>query len=482
MEGITIVDRPSEEKERPSKKQRCTKKLSMGLPKLLGFVELRGTYDIPLSSFPAGMKWKEQLWFKKLTVKPQLPKIGGVVAEPFPVYTLTEDTLSVPKFLGMKWFGMSARDNRTLGSPVEFGFTGSLQTTSKRPQRLAHDQCVKQLKELGGAMLVLPCGFGKTVVSLAIASSLQRKTLVIVAAVELARQWVERVKEFVGCEVGFIQGDTIDIDKPIVVAMLQTLLRRQPDLSMFGTCLVDEAHHVAARAFSRVMPLIPCRYILGLSATPERKDGLKRLLHWTLGPVAFEAKRDDGEGPSVMRCVVTEGAKRVLTYKNGDVARSRMITWLSLDKSRNAFIIHMVNSVLTKNSQRKVLMLTDRRDQVSWLQLNITRWTCGLMLGGMKESDIEVAKENQILLSTYQYCAEGFDMPCLDTLFLLTPRTDVEQSVGRVLRQHPTKQKPVVLDFVDNFSCFQSQADKREKYFKKLGCMIKTYTQLELTQ
>jgi superfamily II DNA or RNA helicase len=215
-----------------------------------------------------------------------------------------------------------------LGPEVPFAFTGRLTSSKERPQQQAHDKCVVQLCDTGGALLVLPCGFGKTVVSLAIASSLKRKTLIIVTSVELAHQWTERIQQFVGCAVGWIQGDTCDTEKPMVIAMLQTLLRRQPDLTMFGTCLVDEAHHVAARSFSQVMPLVPCRYILGLSATPKRKDGLKKVLHWCLGTTAFEAQRDHDPDsvPNVMRCKVTEGKQRVITYKNGEVGRSKMIT------------------------------------------------------------------------------------------------------------------------------------------------------------
>jgi superfamily II DNA or RNA helicase len=98
----------------------------------------------------------------------------------------------------------------------------------------------------------------------------------------------------------------------------------------------------------------------------------------------------------------------------------------------------------------------------------------------MKKEDIEVSKEAQVLLSTYHYCSEGFDLPRLDTLFLASPRTDIEQSVGRVLRQHTDKQRPLILDFVDTFSVFDSQGDKRERYFKSLKCNIQTCEQLTL--
>ena len=446
---------------------------------------LHKEYVVPFSNLPD--KWRKSLWFKRLTVVPQKPKIGKTEVEPFDMYHETLSELCVPKFLGLHWFGRPSRDERSVGEPLPdgFQFKGDLINTCDRPQQVAHDKCIEQLHHMGGALLVLPCGFGKTVVSLAIANTLKRRTLVIVTAVELARQWVERIEQFCGCDTGWIQGDTCDTDKPFVIAMLQTLLRRQPDLSMFGTCIVDEAHHVAAHSFSQVMPLVPSRYILGLSATPNRKDGLKKVLLWTLGPIAFKAERSDGQGPNVMQCVVTDGMKQVVTYKSGDVGQSKMITLLTKDAVRNNFIVHMLNQVLSKNPERKVLMLTDRREQANWMLdtfVEQDRWATGLMLGGMKEQDIEQQKQAQVLISTYHYCSEGFDLPRLDTLFLLSPRSDVEQTVGRILRAHPEKQKPLIMDFVDNFSVFESQAVKRERYYKKLQCTLKKYDQSQLVQ
>lgn len=487
MEGITIhiVPRPgspSPDNERPMKKQKTEGASKPVLSTLEGLI-LHGEYLIPKTSLVG--TWRKEPWFKKLTVLPQLPKIGNNEISPFPVFQENETYLQIPKFLGLTWLGYPERDQRSLGAPLThpFQFLGDLSNSVERPQQQAKDACVKQLCDTGGALLVLPCGFGKTVVSLAIAAAMKRKTLVVVHSVELAHQWGERVTQFLGLTPGSIQGDTWDVEPSVVVGMLQTLVRRQPDLSLFGTCIVDEAHHVAARSFSQLMPLVTSRYILGLSATPNRKDGLKKVLLWTLGPVAFEAARNDSDSPNVMRCIVTEGKRKVLTYKNGEVGRSKMITWLTEDSSRNAFIVHMLNSVLQKNSRRKVLMLTDRREQVMGLLQTLTTassWTCGKLLGGMKQEDIETQKEAQVLLSTYHFCSEGFDLPRLDTLFLLSPRSDIEQSVGRVLRKHPEKQKPLIFDFVDNFSVFESQSLKRVAYFERLGCFIKTYEQLEL--
>ncbi len=478
MENITIVERPSKRKSEAVAPPQTEADETLDLKTQQGTV-LRGEYAVPMTSLPR--LWKKSWWFQKLTVCPRASGSPKVVPVPFPVYHETETHLLLPKFLGLQWCGAPERDERSSGEKEEFVFQGTLSNTKERPQQQAHDLCFKQLGETGGALLVLPCGFGKTVVSLAVAASLKRKTLVIVTSVELARQWMERIAQFLGCEVGMIQEDKYCTDKPVTVAMLQTLLRRKPDLSPFGTCIADEAHHVAARSFSQVMPLVPCRYILGLSATPNRKDGLKRVLFWTLGPLAFKAERQDSDSPNVMQCVVTEGARRVITYKNGEVGRSKMITLLTQDGSRNRFIVHMVNMVLRTNSQRKVLMLTERREQAKALvELLQAQWSCGIMLGGMKEADIEREKEAQVLLSTYHYCSEGFDLPRLDTLVLLSPRSDVEQSVGRVLRQHPDKQKPLILDFVDNFSVFEPQSEKRISYYRKLKSCIKTYQQTEL--
>lgn len=481
MEGIIIVKRPQLDNE--TKSEPPAKKKALDKPKLTSYLGtiLKGTYSIPLDNLPC--RWEESEWLKSLTVVPKVAPINGQRPEPFSVCEQRMYTLEIPKFIGLSWFESPQRDERSLGPIVTFNFTGRLTSSKERPQQQAHDRCVTQLCDIGGALLVLPCGFGKTVVSLAIAASMKRKTLIVVTSVELAHQWRERIQQFLGCPVGLIQGDSLETEPPMVIAMLQTLLRRQPDLTRFGTCVLDEAHHVAARSFSQVMPLIPCRYILGLSATPNRKDGLKKVLLWSVGPVAFEALRDhDAENvPNVMRCLVTEGKRKVITYKNGEVGRSKMITWLTQDRERNEFIIHMLNMVLTKNNQRKVLMLTDRREHVEILQALIgDTWSSGLILGGMKKDDVEVSKEKQVLLSTYHYCSEGFDLARLDTLFMVSPRSDVEQTIGRVLRQHPEKQRPLILDFIDTFSVFEDQGKKRKAYFEKLRYNVQTHEQLSL--
>jgi len=489
MEGFCVINRPEakqQQEERPWKKQKGSGDvLEVSKPVVLpgdAPLVLCGEYVIPRSRLSP--RFQKEQWFKSLTVVPKGMVIAGQKPEAFPMFTLTDTRLHVPRFLGLQWFAdvvVAVEDHRTLGDtwPASVQFKGTLSSSPEKPQRVAHDRCVTQLRTLGGALLVLPCGFGKTVVSLAVAATLRQKCLVLVTTVELARQWQDRVQEFLGCSVGKIQQAVCDIDHPVVIGLLQTVRSRQPDLKSFGTCIVDEAHHVAAQAFSQVMPFIPCRYVLGLSATPNRKDGLKKVLLWLLGPVAFSTGRKENMVINVMRCVVTGGSNKVLTYKNGEVARSKMITWLTEDDRRNRLIVHLMRVLLNKNPLRKVLVLTDRREHAQLLQ---SSWpeNSGLMLGGMKEADIEVNKQLPVLISTYHYCSEGFDLPRLDTLFLVTPRSDIEQSVGRVLRKHVDKQTPLIVDFVDNFSVFEGQSEKRVKYFDKLGCTVKTYDEPQL--
>jgi superfamily II DNA or RNA helicase len=291
-----------------------------------------------------------------------------------------------------------------------------------------------------------------------------------------------------------IQCDECDVgDKDFVVATLQTLRSRsypREFLQQFGTTIIDEAHHIAARAFSEVMKTVPSRYVLGLSATPERKDGLTRLLHWLVGPVAFRASREHAPNVNVMKCVYTQGKESEIVYKNGTLGVARMVNGLTKDRRRTNFIAHMVSMVLTKNPNRKLLILSDRRDHVDEVQKAVdglqrgvdvdAKWKTGVIVGGMKPGDIAVQKDAQVILSTYHYCSEGFDLPRLDTLLLSTPRTSIEQSVGRILRAHPDKENPVVLDFVDNFSIFAAQSLKRTSFYEKQGYTIKTYDDTEL--
>ena len=167
-------------------------------------------------------------------------------------------------------------------------------------QNEAFDAAIKA----GHGVLSLPCGYGKTTVSLAIASKLGYRTMIIVHKQFLADQWKERIQQFCpGATIGMVQQNKKEVDCDFVIAMLQSLSLKEYSFSDFesiGTVIVDEAHHICAKVFSQSLFKLCPRHIYGLSATPERKDGLTKVLHWFMGPTFFRRRaKKSGTGGSV---------------------------------------------------------------------------------------------------------------------------------------------------------------------------------------
>ena len=362
-------------------------------------------------------------------------------------------------------------------------------------------------------MLVLPCGFGKTVCGLWVVHQLARRTLVLVHTGALADQWGERVKSFLpGARVGRIQQDVVNVEGcDVVVGMIQSLVRREYDrelLSSFGTVVVDEAHHIAAPWFAGALRKLGARYVLGLSATPDRKDGLGHILPWLLGPIAFRAHRPDDTVNVRMVEYVDPLNQNELRDRRGKPRYSEMLTRLALNDVRTRMVMKLIMEYVDMGG-RRLIVLSERRDQLLDLERLLlsqegcvcvtaprphkrrrkknndtplsppptlpenTRFTVGRVMGGTPAHLRDVGFDATVLLSTYPYAAEGIDIPRLDTLVMASPGINVEQTVGRILRKHPEKQTPVVVDIKDPFSLFEGMGWKRYKYYTSQNYSVK---------
>jgi superfamily II DNA or RNA helicase len=248
--------------------------------------------------------------------------------------------------------------------------------------------------------------------------------------------------------------------------MIQTVINRDYPPGFFdgyGFMCGDESHHVAAKSFSGLFYKVQTKYMVGLSATPERKDGLSKVLYWFFGPQIITIKRETGK-PSI-RFVFNNTKDYTEEFnQSGRVNNPAMITNLTKQQARNELIIETVKSL----TGRKTLILSDRREHCETIckQLVLSGITAGVYLGGMSTQDRETTTESQVIVGTYQASGEGFDVPLLDTLILATPKSDVEQAVGRILRQKNANE-PLVIDIVDEFSIFQGQYIKRRRFYKK---------------
>ncbi len=229
----------------------------------------------------------------------------------------------------------------------------------------------------------------------------------------------------------------------------------------YGGPVVSNCHHIASETFSSVFYKVQTRYHLGLSATLERKDGLSKVINWFVGPVAINISKTDIT-PSVRFLFNDTTGYEEKFNKIGKINLPTMITDLTFKENRNKFIIETILNLLKEN--RKILVLTDRRDHCEVL-FKLLPEISGKYIGGMKTTERINSTEQKVIIGTYQASGEGFDVPDLDTLIMVTPKSDITQAVGRILRQK-NPNEPLVIDIVDSFSVFKGQYYKRRKYYK----------------
>jgi len=410
---------------------------------------------------------------KELTVKPFVHKNYASNNNPFPVYAESQRKLYVPRYFGIEKFGKPDINKISPGLPINIEFSKSL----REIQQPIVDAYINSLDNNGGGGIIsIPCGYGKTVISLYILSKLKVKTLIIVHKEFLMNQWKERINEFLpDSKIGKIKASIIKIkDTQIVLGMLQSISMKEYDPKLFdefGLVIFDECHHLGAEVFSKALAKTNCKYTLGLSATPKRDDGLSKVFEWYLGPIIYQIKKRDIEEVNVKIVkYCSEDEKYCKEEKNfkGLLNTSKMINNVCNFEPRTNIIINLLLDTAKEN--RKILVLSNRIDLLKNIHEKINNsYSCGYYLGGMKEKELNKSIENNIILATFSMAEEGFDCKELDTVVLASPKSKIEQAVGRILRKKAEDRTkiPLVIDIFDEFSSFNKQNIKRCKYYKK---------------
>jgi superfamily II DNA or RNA helicase len=316
---------------------------------------------------------------------------------------------------------------------------------------------------------------GKTVLAVyLITQALRRKACVLVHKTLIRDQWKSALETFCpGIRVGFVQGNTWEVEGcDVVIAMILTLAKRDVPLERLdciGTVVCDECHHMAAPVMSRAMRKFRARYILGLTATKERPDGLTPLLHMTLGAEAFRAERLGGESVRVTMAFLPSCVSDIKT-RDGKPLTSVMITKLAMNRRRNLFIAKRVGAM--RRNGRIIMVLSDRIDQLTTLREMIAEEgvppaEIGMLYGKTPDEErcVELAKE--VALCSYGMANEGLDKREADTCVMASPKGRVVQCIGRVQRPCSTKKSPLVLDIVDDNRCFQSLRWTRQRTYAK---------------
>lgn len=424
-----------------------------------------------------------------LTVQP-ITRTDFGQTESFPIYIENHKFLLIPKYYGLEKIGQPDITKESLGEEIKMKFTGNLKPLQQTIAIKVLD-AINNNKPIDGGILSLPCGYGKTVLSLYLACALKRKTLVIVHKTFLMNQWIERIEQFTNARIGKIQQNTIEVeDKDIVIGMLQSISMKDYDEDIFadfGTVIVDEVHHISSKVFSRALPKINSKHMLGLSATPDREDGLSKVFHWFIGPMLHVEKRKSTTNVLVKiykySCTdenFKEKHQYVMRKSKTMVALPATLTSITKIESRNIFIVHLIKECLAEPG-RQILVLSGRLDQLDAFEALLPQDTSmGRYIGGMKQAALKESEDKRVIFASYEMASEALDIPSLNTLILATSRKSIEQSVGRILRKESAIQ-PIVIDIVDKLSVFINQGYTRRNFYKSCRYNMELYNVDEIS-
>ena len=500
-----------------------------------------------------------------LTIKPFTMGSPLNDTKTFPAYRESQNKFYVPHYYGVENFGPPKQYKISEGNDINLEFNGIPRDYQEPVINKFLEHCEKVC--YGGGLLELHTGWGKTCAGLYILSKLKKKTIIIVHKEFLMNQWIERIQHFLPkAKIGKIQGPIIDFEnKDIVLCMLQSIIIKDYDQKIFddfGFTIIDEVHHISSQSFSNSLFKVLTKYMLGLSATMNRKDGTTDVFKKFLGNVIYKAERKNDSLVEIRAINYTvdddEFNNVILDYK-GQPQNSSMISKICEYNRRTEFIIKTIcdfiqvdgidqetinnhklimdknnpncdmcdknNNYLIRNTCcdcikyclscvdnilssttkkerpkcpncKKVLKYEQNYIENKYVKpleqthtiimahnLNILHYiykkfvcknlaSVGYYVGGMSEQELKITEKKQVILASYSMSQEGLDIPTLNAEFLITPKTDIVQSVGRILRAKHLYSHPIIYDFIDSHDLFQRQWLKRKSYYKKQNYKI----------
>jgi superfamily II DNA or RNA helicase len=417
----------------------------------------------------------------ELTVAPKvLDKFQRGVSH-FPIYNESKTRFYVPRHWGIKTYGEPEENIVSDGLLLP----DTIQLNEKYSPHDFQNEIIQSFLQKGAnGLICVPCGYGKTFMALHIASKLRRRFLIVVDKEFLMNQWKSEIENFIiGARVGILQSNKIQIDSEkydITICMIQTIcIREFPDgfFDQYGFTIFDECHHLGASYFCKALLKIQTRYMLGLSATPDREDGLSCVFEYHLGDAVYKKTQREPDKEAVVKAVWFHSEdpayKEVPVNWKGEPITAKLLNQVAEYEPRNQKIISLIDEYAT-DPNRFILILSDRISQLEWIEKALKeypkRYSHGYYIGGMKQSVLDDnAEKCQILLATYQMASEAFSVKKLNTVILATPRKNVQQSTGRIFRQRIDERKvaPHIIDMIDSHECHKRRWFVRLKFYKE---------------
>ena len=421
---------------------------------------------------------------KALTVAPKvLEKFQKGVAH-FPIYSESKTRFYVPRQWGIKMYGKPEADIIPVGRPLP-------ETVSWNTDFSPHDfqkEIMEQFIDRGAnGLICVPCGYGKTFMALRIALTLGMRFLIIVDKEFLMNQWKAEIERFLhGARVGILQAELVQTDAEkydITIGMIQTICRRDfPDafFDEYGLTIFDECHHLGASYFCRALQRIQTHSMLGLSATPDREDGLSFVFESFLGEAVYKKTQRDPDREALVRAVwfgsEDPAYAEIPVNGRGEPITAKLLNQVAEFEPRNMKIMTVVEEY-ANDSRRFLLLLSDRISQLDWFYERITShptlsttFKVGYYIGGMKQAVLDQNADTcRLLLATYQMASEAFSVKRLNTVILATPRKNVQQSTGRIFRERMDERKvpPHIVDIIDSHDCHKRRWSVRNKFYKE---------------
>lgn len=461
---------------------------------------------------------------KALTVKPNVAPGFSAGIDPFPIYYESKSRWYLPRFWGLENCGEPDGDARSAGLPLrpELAFNKTL-----RPEQLPIVDAFKAGDYNG--LICVPCGYGKTFMAIWLACQLRKRFLVVVHQEFLLEQWRKELEGSIpGIRIGVLQQDkvqtglmdrvalTVDeikvrlrarglplkgkrdellarlravepeeprVEYDCCICMLQTVASRDwaaDTFSGFGFTIFDECHHLGAEHFSKALMSIQTKHMLGLSATPERIDGLDNVFLWFIGPIRYQIKVREADDTVLVKVLKFTSADPAYadepTDFRGEVCRPKLCNQLAEFGPRTLAICDELDPALREG--RKLLILSDRRSHLEEFEKEFRArgfTSIGYYVGGMKTVDRDASATEKIILATFTLAAEGMNVRDLNTVALVTPKSRIEQAVGRIFRLKKEERvfAPVIYDVHDIHPCLEGQYRKRLQFYDQ--CAYKVF-------